>query len=201
MNSTKPSVLFYGNRSNPYGVAFGEWVTQWWEWLISIPRSRNPALDTTGEFCGVSQTNPDVWFLAGTFGGSVIRNCEIPYGKAILFPIINCEFSFADDPSMKTEKELEERCRVEMDRIGDVYASLDGEPIDVRKYRLHSPCFTVNLPVDNCLGGLVGETRLASDGYWLYIKPLPRGDHVLTSFGSCLAGKIKIGCTFNFHVK
>lgn len=201
LNNTERSIPIYANNSSPYGITYVKWITNWWKWLISIPRHINPALDVTGELCETYQDNQHVWFLSGTFGGVVTRNCKVPLGKAILFPIINCEFSFADEPSIKSEKGLEERCRLEMDKIGDIYATLDGEMIDALKCRVPSGTFTVNMPSDNCLGGLVGETRIASDGFWLFIKPLPRGNHVLKSFGSCLAGKVKIGCTYHLVIK
>jgi hypothetical protein len=191
-------VTIYEIDSNPYDITYTEWVIRWWRWLISIPRSSSPVFDLTGEFCDVSQKNPYVWFLAGTMGGTVTRNCTIPFGKAVLFPIIN---SFASEPAPTSEKDLEEWCKHETDDIGDVQASLDGEAVDVQKYRLHSRCFTVSMPTDNCLGEPAGEATMASDGYWLFIEPLSPGTHALTSFGSCLAGKIKIGCTIHFLIK
>ena len=161
----------------------------------------NPASDSTGQFCSESQNYSDVWFLAGTLGNSIIRRCTIPYGKAILFPIINYECSFADAPSIRSEEELEARCRQEMDQIGDIYASVDGKKIEVRDYRVKSKCFNIRIPPNNCLGATGGETKIASDGYWLFIEPLATGNHVIRSFGSCLAGKIQIGCTYRMTIK
>ena len=67
----------------------------WWQWLLAIPTAESPTVDSTGENCGVNQEGP-VWFLAGTTGGSAVRNCIIPAGKAILFPIITAEWSRAE---------------------------------------------------------------------------------------------------------
>jgi hypothetical protein len=192
------SPVIYENYSHPYGLSYVEWTVIWWKWLLSIPKERSPALDITGECCDSSQHDPNVWFLAGTFGGSVTRNCKIPKGKAILFPIINYQCSFADGPLFTTERELEERCRLEIDQIGEIHATLDNELISVKKYRVHSRCFKITIPPDNSLGANSGTTTMASDGYWLFVEPLPIGNHILTSFGSCLAGRIKIGC--NFHI-
>ena len=63
-------------------------TAKWWEWALAIPPNVNPLADETGENCDVDQKGP-VWYLAGTTGGSVERDCIIPQGKAILFPIIN----------------------------------------------------------------------------------------------------------------
>ena len=201
MNSSKQQVMIYDINSHPYGISYEEWIRFWWKWLISIEKDKNPAFDRTGQLCATSQDSPHVWFLAGTFGGPTDRNCIIPNGKAILFPIINYECSFADAPSIRSEEELEEQCRHEIDQIGDIYASVDGMEIDVQNYRVKSRCFTIDIPPNNCLGAINGTTRIACDGYWLFIEPLPTGNHVLKSFGSCLAGKIQIGCTFRLTVK
>lgn len=193
--------MLYDTNSSPYGKSYAEWINLWWKWLISIPINMNPAFDPTGQFSTAIQNNSKVCFLAGTFGGPANRSCVIPHGKAILFPVINYECSFADAPSIDTESGLERRCKQEMDEIGDMKASLDGERIDIHKYRVHSRCFTVNIPPNNCLGAVSGTTRISSDGYWLFIRPLPPGHHVLRSFGSCMSGKIRIGCTFQLVIK
>jgi hypothetical protein len=193
--------MIFDINSHPYGISYEEWVRLWWKWLISIQKDKNPAFDSTGHLCATSQYSPYVWFLAGTFGGPTDRKCNIPNGKAILFPIINYECSFADDPSIKSEEDLEEQCRREIDQIGRIKASIDGRKIEVHNYRVKSKCFTVDIPPNNCLGAIKGTTRMASDGYWLFIEPLCTGDHILKSFGSCLAGKIKIGCTFRVTIK
>ena len=201
VSSSIQPIMIYDTSSHPCGKSYEEWIRLWWKWLISIQKNKNPAFDRTGELCHTSQDSTPVWFLAGTFGGPTIRKCAIPKGKAILFPIINYECSFADAPSIRSEEELEKQCRQEMDQIGDIYASIDGNKIEVQGYRVKSKCFTVHIPPNNCLGAISGVTRIASDGYWLFIESLSIGNHVIKSFGSCLAGKIQIGCTYRLTIK
>jgi hypothetical protein len=64
---------------------------RWWIWAESAG-NRNPISDRTGNDCGINQPD-DVWFLAGTFGGSAERRCTIPAGQPIFFPVMNliCE--------------------------------------------------------------------------------------------------------------
>lgn len=50
-----------------------------------------------------------MWFLAGTHGKSVVRDCIIPSSKAILFPVFNTECSFAEN--LKSVGQLRERAR------------------------------------------------------------------------------------------
>jgi len=71
----------------PGGLSYQQWGAKWWQWVLSIPASINPILDTTGANCDVDQSGP-VWFLAG--GPPIAeRNCTVPAGKMIFFPIIN----------------------------------------------------------------------------------------------------------------
>ena len=75
-------------ESLPGGLSYQQWSAEWWKWVEAIPSSMNPIFDKTGVDCGLNQSGP-VWFLAGTAGTSVTRNCTVPAGKMILFPIIN----------------------------------------------------------------------------------------------------------------
>lgn len=186
--------------SRPYGRPFAEWSSRWWHWLLSIPKSINPINDTKGELADQFQEDPNVWFLAGTFGGSVIRNCTIPYGKAILLPIINYEASFADEPLLSDPVQLENKCKEEIDKIGELYCYVDEQAVALSEYRIASGVFEIDLRDENCLSVRTGTTLMASDGYWLFLQPLTRGKHIIKSFGSCLAGKIKIGCTFKIAI-
>lgn len=95
-----PQVAVAASNPNPgvvppdyhaYGKTLGEWSAAWWQWAAAIPTDVNPLLDETGENCDLDQSGP-VWFLAGTPGGAAERECTIPAGKAVLFPILNLLF-------------------------------------------------------------------------------------------------------------
>lgn len=200
MSCSGPFRIFQ-NDSAPYGISFRQWTIFWWKWLISIPFAKNPAFDPTGNSDDGTQNNSQVWFLAGTFGGPAVRTYIIPYGKAILFPVINYECSFVDEPTIKTESGLERRCKKEIDDIKDFYASLDRRKINLKKCRVESKCFSVEIPPNNCLRVAGGDTVMASDGYWLFFEPLTQGEHQLSTYGSCMSGRIKIGCNFKLTIK
>jgi hypothetical protein len=68
-----------------YGSSYGEWSARWWQWIFSIPKDVNPNLDKDGSNANQGQVD-DVWFLAGAFGGTYVRNITIPDGKPIFFP-------------------------------------------------------------------------------------------------------------------
>ena len=54
-------------HSKPFGYTYGEWSAMWWQWLLSIPKSKNPALDSTGANAHINQNYPNVFFLCQTY--------------------------------------------------------------------------------------------------------------------------------------
>jgi hypothetical protein len=200
INDRDNHVLLFSTDSNPYGVSYAEWTARWWQWVLSLPVENNPVIDTTGKNSDINQGGP-VWFLAGTLGGVVERKCIIPKEKAILLPILNHGGTLADAPTIKSEKELLIRATKEMDIITNLEVMIDGMKLGgLQKYRVRSPIFDVVLPQNNLFGGVPGPTRGVSDGYWLFLGTLPRGDHKIHSFGSCLYGKVKIGVTYDITI-
>lgn len=200
MKSPIESMLYTPN-SKPYGLSFSQWTVRWWRWLLSLPKTENPAVDQTGTYSKLSQKNKNVWFLAGTFDGYVERECNVPIGKSILMPIINYECSFADEPSITTSDELELKCKSEIDDIKNLILIIDDLSIsNLYSYRVRSPVFPVYLQEQNILGINPGRTEMITDGFWIFLKPLKMGTHKLTSTGSCRSGKIKIGTRYTLHV-
>jgi hypothetical protein len=166
--------------SKPYGLTYEEWTAKWWQWAYSIPKDVNPAYDDTGRYCTQGQSGP-VWFLTGTYGHPVDRYCTIPFGKAILFPILNSECSFAEFPNLKTEKELRQ-CSKEMeDTVNYLEAKVNGIGIkDLGKSRIQSPLFNFTLAKNNILElPPQTTTQAVSDGNWVFLKPLAIGKHVI----------------------
>jgi len=156
-------------ESLPGGLSYGQWSAKWWQWVWSIPKPLNPIFDTTGANCGVDQSGP-VWFLAGTSGTSVVRNCVVPAGKMIFFPIVNLGddypcFDFSHTPPRRDPnfhpgpgESLEQfltigygsilGARQVIDHVTALSATLDGTaikdlslPPENSRYRATSPLF------------------------------------------------------------
>lgn len=162
-----------------YNLTYGEWTARWWQWLYSIPEDRNPAADITGENCDEGQSGP-VWFLAGTYGGLNERNCQIPAGKSILFPLITTACSKLEFPDLQTEAELRSCAISSNEGVTELMVTIDGQPINetqLRSYRVQSALFEVNLPVGNIISGQQGSTQAVSDGFWVFLPPLGLGAH------------------------
>jgi hypothetical protein len=182
-------ILFQVN-SKPYNLTYGDWTANWWRWAYSIPKTVNPAYDDTGEYCSVNQRGP-VWFFPGTYGKEVVRECTVPSGKAILFPILNSECSFAEFPQLRTVEELKTCARGFQDQVTELYTSIDGQNIsevELERYRIQSPPFNFTLSKNNILGLPEDTSTVAvSDGNWVFLKPLNPGTHEI-SFRGDVAG-------------
>lgn len=150
--------------------------------MLTVPRRENPCADSTGKYCSINQTDSKVWFLAGTFGNAIPinRKCTIPEGRAIFFPILVKEDSLVEDADLRTDSELVTRSREATDRLIEVEAAIDGESVDrIQSYRVQSPVFDLEFPVDNVYNVRPGLTRSVCDGYWMFIKPLEAGRHYI----------------------
>jgi hypothetical protein len=150
----------------------------------------------------MNQENPYAWFLVGTFGGFVQRECTLPAGKSIFFPVINIEASL-NDTNLTKGDELQKYCKSHIDDIDSraLEVKINNTPIiGLGKYRVSTPVFDLNIPNDNVLNSKIGLTKATSDGYWLFFRPLSNKTYRLSFSGSCLSGKIKIGATYFINI-
>jgi hypothetical protein len=180
--TTIGNVSIFTPDSKPYNNTYGEWNQIWWEWAQKEPIENNPLFDPTGEKCAVNQNHTNVWFLAGTTGGRLERDCTIPSSKAILFPLLNTECSTAEDPSLTTEEALRDCARNNApDRARVILkASVDGQEIpNLESYWVESSLYNYTLPQNNIWGAPAGETPQVAAGYYLMLEPLPPGNHIV----------------------
>ncbi len=55
---------------------------------------------------------------------------------------------------------------------------MDGVKVqNLDKYDVQSPLFNMTFPQDNIFGASAGPTQAVSDGYWVFLKPLPPSKH------------------------
>jgi hypothetical protein len=181
-NQNNPGV--YPPDSNPYNLTYSDWSGRWVQWLTSIPQDNNPTLDETGKNCAQNQSGP-VWFLAASSGGSVVKSCTIPEGKAILLPVIT-RWEIRTSPA-DTEADMRAHVKNSIDHVTTLEASIDGTPLqNLWNYRVTSPLFNVTLPKNNLLGVPEGPTEGVSDGYWILVEPLPVGGHTIYLNGAAV---------------
>lgn len=184
-------------NAKPHGLSYGEWSARWWQWAYSLPVPDNPFFDGDPDDgdCpnGAQGQSGHVWFLTGVLiqGGTAVRNCTVPTGQMLFFPILNVECATLEGNG-STEAELRDCTDFFMNFVTNVAAELDGRPIqNLERYRAASPLFTYGpLPDDNVLqffgfDAPEGATSLsAADGFYLMLAPLSVGHHTLHFTGT-----------------
>jgi hypothetical protein len=129
----------------------------------------------TPEKCALNQEGP-VWFLADQLGGREERTCTIPAGKAIFVPLLVgvCDYSL---PDVKSDEDLR-RCAMEGNEYGVIEATVDGVKLkSLEKYRTQSGFFNMTIPEDNIYNSRAGTFRALTDGFFVFLEPLPHGKH------------------------
>jgi hypothetical protein len=179
---TKYPELFHPS-SEPYGLPYIKWIENWWRWAFSIPKDQNPITDTTGKYCEKGQGGP-VWYLAGTTGNirQAYRTCAMPQAKSILFPIIVSQFSLSEMPQMEIQ-ELERYTAKDIDKTSFLEFIVDGVSLnELSKYRIKNRIH-LDIVRDNIWGIKSGPTEAVSDGFWVFLKPLSKGKHIVKFHG------------------
>jgi hypothetical protein len=169
------------------GRTVDEWIPAWWSWVAGIPEASHPLLDSSGVHCAQGQVEPEVVFLAGTLGGSAVRECRFLYGKHFFFPVLNAvRFSSQDEDDCAS---LCSTVQGAMDpqNVSGLKLAIDGQDFSdllPSRRRGSSGCFSVDLHPQNVYGLPVEfGRRVCTDGYWVMISPLDPGFHQL-SFSS-----------------
>ena len=196
------SAVFRPPPYEPFNASYKVWTQRWWKWIMSIPSSISPVFDNTGSKYSYNQNDPNVRFLAGTLGGIAERECAIRHGMSIFFPVINVEASFKDS-ALSTERELILFTKDQIDDIDltSLEVLLNDKPIgNLSVFRVSTHPFDIEFTDNNILKADAGKTKLASDGYWIFLRPLRAGAHTLSFSGSCLSGRIHIGCRYSLTV-
>jgi hypothetical protein len=198
-SSGNPRVL--PAHASAFGKTLGEWTAAWWQWALSLPADAHPLLDSAG--CDAGQAGW-VWFLGGAFTGTeTTRDCTVPTGKAILFPIVNVECSTIEPPPFfgSNEEELRACAASFQDMAFGLSATIDGRDVaNVDQYRVQSPVFEFTAP-DGNIFGLPGPIsgQSVSDGVWILLAPLSRGSHTIHFQGSFPGFPIVV--TYNITVE
>jgi hypothetical protein len=104
-----------------------------------------------------------------------------------LFPILVGECNYLEYPELKSESELRTCAKEGQDFPRTISASVDGVQLkDLENYRVESQLFDLTLPENNVFPAPPGKTKAVSDGFWVFLKPLPVGNHEIDFSGSTI---------------
>jgi hypothetical protein len=188
VSNNNASNMLYPLDSKPFGIGYIGGAEGFHKMMYREPSNTNIVTDTTGKNCALDQAGP-IWFLAGTAGGSVVRSCTVPAGKAIFFPLVANECSYAENPNLKSPSQLIDCAKSADNNLKYLQLSIDGVAIpDLEKYRVTSTqLFNFTFAKDNIAGAPPGPASGALDGWFAYVKPLPPGNHTIRFGGAELS--------------
>ncbi len=175
--SAKPQV--YPPQSHPFGHSYSEWLIRYVRWWMGAPTPENPVLDHTGAHCAVGQSGP-VWYLTSNGGGTDIRTCTVPAGKALLI------FPAGDESATvigggDTFEALRSTAKGDA-VVTEADVTVDGVHLTnlLTRYRFETPLFTYSYPADNFMGVPgPGTTKSVADGILVMLAPLLAGRHTV----------------------
>jgi hypothetical protein len=179
-------------HSTVAGRTIGEWTAAWWQWAGSFDRDENPIFDRTGEDANLHQSGP-VFFAGGSNPRAeqpVERTFEVPGNKYLLIPLINWIVANGiDDPAFADTRE--EAIGVTDGTIDPrmLFITIDGRPVrHLERHRETTPDFFTLTVEDNfpAVGPPGTYDDAFADGYWIMLRPLGEGEHVIHFGGTTL---------------
>jgi hypothetical protein len=163
-------------EGNPYG----EWISRYWQWLISIPREHNPLFDSTGKDAQTQQMGRVFFLVNAPENSTVERKCTITDDKILFIPINTSLFTSIEYPKDVSQQLRMKAMRQERTQVSEIGLTIDKKPAipNIMDFMMGSPLFNLHLREDNILGinvetGKVISTIGISEGYWVMIYGLP----------------------------
>lgn len=178
----------------PFGQTYTEWCKAWVKKVYTLPCEGHPLLHDEADN-SIHDAEGPVTFLFGSLGGKVKRTIRIPEEKGIFFPVLNymatypCPYSgFKPAPGQSLNDFLQHAASDIVNQGTNMTVTLDGMRLtDLHPYHMTTDIFYIQaLPelicLDNCVTGELQP--VLADGYWVMLRPLSPGKHVLNYKGS-----------------
>jgi hypothetical protein len=196
-------VELFSKDERPFGVSYDDWIAKYWNWNLSL---NTDEFTPKPDGCVINKSDSMVMLIDPTVEGSPHLVCTISSTQGIMIPMWGawCDTSGNDDPNHKfySDEQLT-KCAREVYNLGNIRSDVkvDGVPVaklDVKMsrisgkldYKINSPLtniteyyskgFNIVIPADtHAAGNLAGTWRAGSQGWWVFLKPLPPGDHTI----------------------
>jgi hypothetical protein len=199
----------------PFGKAYEDWVQDWWKWNAAIPGDPETTFAGVKENgCLINKDGPVAMLMDPAIGGVHHQICEISPNQGILIPAWSALCSGAVKGSENASfKELSECARqynlgkvtvkawVDNKSIAQVNAE-DYETINlINATELYSNGFNITVPADSNLAVDYPGTHLgAAHGWYIFLKPLPVGEHTVRYINDVRETTLGAGNTNNADI-
>lgn len=195
----------YKKGTSHAGLTYEEWTVEWWRWALSIPHSRNPVVDQTGAYAAEEQP-VNAWFLAGIFAEEnekksfPSRICTIPSGIPVLVPILNCAADDIHYPELRDDRAIVDHVSKQFDRVQMKDCVINNETVVPERVTSQPRVFDLYVHPDFDPSQRGGKSHASAEGYWVFLKPLPKGRYVLKFQGAYENGALSSGATYTITI-
>jgi hypothetical protein len=178
----------------PFGKPYEDWVQDWWKWNAAIPG--DPVTTFAGvkeNGCLINNDGPVAMLIDPAIGGQHHQKCEISSNQGILIPAWSALCSGATKGNEnKSFKELSECARQYNLGKVTVNAWVDNKPLAqvkaedyktinlINATELYTKGFNITTPENSNLAVDYPGTHLGTThGWYIFLKPLPPGEHTV----------------------
>ena len=212
----------YSKDESPFGTTREDWIAKWWNWSfpIGIDPETNDWAGLKQNGCLMHKENSMVMLVDTAAGGEWIQKCIISHSDGILIPIWTGECSNAEKECQHFSfEQLKKAARgFDLGKIkGEV--KVDNIPIaklDVVDYvtnidhnisEVYTKEFNATIPSAGHIPiEKSGIFPAAAHGWFVFLKPLPPGDHTIYYKNSVeptsLSGAENVNSAqFTYHLK
>jgi hypothetical protein len=189
------AVELFSKGDSPFGLPYDTWVEKYWNWTASIPidPETNTFAGVKENGCLIYEEDSVVMLVDTAVGGKINQVCEIPAGKGILINIWSgeCDAAMPENEGASFEKISQCARGFDLGKIKGL-VKVDDTPIaklDVLDYKtnvmenvteIYTKLFNINLPNNTHIPTVKhGIFPAAVHGWFLFLKPLPTGEHTI----------------------
>jgi hypothetical protein len=181
--------------TKPLGIPLEKWAQQYWQWWATIPLNVLDDAQENNDKCIIgSDSSKRVFFLADSYSNVLNLKCNVPSTVGFLIPLLIGECDPTVEDLRKNPKLIDFwNCASNADEpLGAANIKLDGkllfEMVNDRATNStllkdalvrNSSLFNITIPLGSQFNVTAGTYPAVVDGRYLFLKPLPPGEHTL----------------------
>jgi hypothetical protein len=196
-------VELFSKDEKPFGVTYDDWISKYWNWDISLNTDKATPKPDGCLIVNNDNKSDSLVMLMDTADVNFPpqQACKISSNQGIMIPLWIGWCDTGSNGRTSTDEQLTKCAREQ--NLGNIRSEVkvDGLPVaklDVRislisgslNYKINSPLtnvteinskgFNLTIPPDTHKANQVSGTwRAGSQGWWVFLKPLPPGKHTI----------------------